>query len=96
MWFILLIVTLILVQYWKLALLALSLFVAWKTASWVLPALEREIAAQRQAERHKIQRLIDNATREHRYVQQGDIRGVYGDFDVPEETRGLGIWLTDK
>jgi hypothetical protein len=96
MWFILLITTLILVQYWKLALLALSLIVAWKTVAWVSSTAEREIAAQREAERHKIQRLIDNATKEHRYVQQGDIRGVYGDFNVPEETRGLGIWLTDK
>lgn len=90
-WFFLLIATCFAVTYWKASLLALSCILAYKTIQWVQDAYERRKAAQREAER----RLTSNADREHKLVQQGSSDGIYGDFPVPAETEGIGIWLCD-
>lgn len=92
MWWLLLFLTLLLVKYWQLALFILFCYGVYKAIEWAPRAYERKKAAQREAER----RLIRNADREHKLVQQGNVDGIYGEYPVPDECRGIGIWLTEK
>ncbi|OMC55347.1 hypothetical protein A5747_13205 [Mycobacterium sp. IS-836] len=96
MWFLLLIVSCAAVLYWKATVLALSVYLAYKLAPLEWRAWKRKMAAQREAERQRVRRLERNADREHWWVQQGNVKGIYGDFPPPRECRGLGIWLTEK
>jgi hypothetical protein len=96
MWFLWMIAACSVVFYWKQAVFALICFLAYKAVRWELSTTKRRIAAQREAERQRIKRLRRNATREHRWVQEGRVAGVYGDYPPPEDCEGIGIWLTDK
>lgn len=91
MWFLLLIATLFAVTYWQATLFVLACYAGYKYLEWLQVAYERRKAARHEAER----RWMSNADREHRLVQQGSSDGIYGDYPVPAETEGLGIWLCD-
>lgn len=91
MWFAMLIAACAAVTYWRLTLIIVAGYAAYKYAEWLQAAHERRKAARHEAER----RWTTNADREHRLVQQGSSDGIYGDFPVPAETEGLGIWLCD-
>ena len=77
------------VQYWPvfLGVLVVVLIVE------LIVAYQAEIAAQREAEAVRQARLIANADEQHRLVQEGDVAGIFGDYPVPEDLRGVGIWL---
>lgn len=78
-------------------LLGLLIFVAYAGgipgAIWLAAHLYHKRKNARDAER---ERLRTNADREHKYVQHGDDRGVYGEYPVPDSVRGTGIWLADR
>jgi hypothetical protein len=77
------------VAYWKAIAAFAVVYGAHKTLCWYRDRGERKKAAQRLAER----RLIDNADREHCQFLRGSLDGVYGDFPVPDVTRGIGVRL---
>ena len=81
---------------WKPLVVILALYAAWKLARWWWHSRQARIARQETAAEAKRARLIAHADREHRQVQQGNVDGIYGAYPVPDETRGMGIWLTDK
>jgi hypothetical protein len=77
------------VVYWKATLAILGAVVAY----WWYHYHQAQKAAQRAAEAARIATLIEHADRQHRLVQRGDMAGIYGSYPVPDDCRGLRIWL---
>jgi hypothetical protein len=81
------------VQYWPVVVGVVVVVVAVKFLAACYDAYQDEIAAKREVEAARQARLIRHADEEHRLVQQGNLDGVYGSYPVPNELRGVGIWL---
>lgn len=89
--FVLLILACAVVVYWKFFLIVAAVIVAWLVFLTACEESERRAKARKAAEAA----LIEHADREHRLIQQGDMDGIYGEYPVPDECRGMGIWLCD-
>lgn len=53
--------------------------------------LKSKKAARRRAERRKRARMIRHANQQHALVKNNRLAGVYGDYPVPPELRGIGF-----
>lgn len=95
-WFLLLIITLAAVEYWRWTLAIVGIGGTYIGLLCWYEYRQEKKAAERAAERQRIATLIEHADREHRLVQQGNVDGIYGAYPVPDECRGLGVWLCDS
>lgn len=86
---VLMIVLSAILEMWPYLLAAVALVVVVR-----LLALWDAVSEERRADdAERAAYLIEHADREHAQVLNGDVAGVYGSYPVPEELRGVGIWL---
>lgn len=65
--------------------------IAAMVATVVVAVLARKKAARHLAERRYKARMIRHANEQYALVKQGMLTGVYGNFPVPPELRGVGF-----